>query len=130
MNFKQLSSHFGEKGLWSKALQDFSEKEIVALVKLIGGQAVNRLLCLIDIAGRPNLENLKEYWNRFGSEIESSIYNEELITAIAAKAQEFESIQETETTATQRSMNDAPRSGSCGQDKLWNRPVFDQGDPS
>ena len=93
MNLKILSKHIGQKGLWDKALKDFSEEEIVALVKLIGSQAVNRLLTLIDIAGRPSMENLKEYWKRFGSDIESSIYSEELILALAAKSREFEKEQ-------------------------------------
>lgn len=94
MNMKILSRLIGEKNLWDKALKDFSEEEIIALIKLIGGQAVNRLLCLTDIASRPNIENLKDYWKRFGSEVESSIYSEELITAMAAKAKEFESCQD------------------------------------
>lgn len=94
MNMKILSRFVSEKNLWDKALKDFSEEEIIALIKLIGGQAVNRLLALIDIASRPNMENLKEYWKHFGSEVESSIYSDELITAIAAKFREFESCQE------------------------------------
>lgn len=94
MNLKILSQFIGEKNLWDKALKDFSEDEIIALVKLIGGQAVNRLLALTDIASRPSIDNLKDYWKRFGSEVESSIYSEELITAMAAKAKEFESCPE------------------------------------
>ena len=94
MNLKILSKHIGQRGLWDKALKDFSQEEIESLVKLIGSQAVNRLLTLIDISGRPNKENLKEYWKRFGSEIESSIYSEELITAVAARWTELEAKSE------------------------------------
>ena len=90
MNLKSLGKFATEKNLWPKALKDFSEEDVVALVKFLGRQAVDRLLMIGDIASRSDLQTLQEYYKRNRKEIEASIYSEELLVALAARASDFE----------------------------------------